>query len=504
MHDERRASNPLYRDDALHAASSELYAYDGLHRLVDTQRGTLNGAKDAITTLAFQQNWSLDGLGNWLNFKQDDNGNTSGGWDLDQTRSHNQANEITGITPGSGGGGWHTPAHDAAGNMVEMPKPQQPDEGFEAVYDAWNRMVKLIDEGTQQTVAEYQWDGMNRRTIKVASGEERQFYYSIQHQILEERVDGDVQVQYVWGFRYVDELILRDRDSTGDGTLNQRHYALQDANFNVTAIVDTSGDVVERYRYSPYGERTVLNADFSPHSNPTSGSYAFAVGHQGLMRDPESGLMYNRARMLHPVLGRFVQRDPLGYVDGMSLYLYVMGGPIIHRDPYGLTTVQDYGGNRAFFCNKKRNECYAIYGFGSRRCEDLHSFCVSQQSPSTPTTGFREWIVETVSPDTFLTVTGGQGHVPGIDHGTTQTVIVTGCSIVGLGSPIGATYRVVTCSSQALRIYRSGGCGRQLVRVRQYIRHDPPHHGMGPHWDGKFVHWWRRHFGNRPFGPDPK
>jgi hypothetical protein len=72
-----RASNRLYRDDALHAASSELYAYDGLHRLIDMQRGTLNAQKDAVTSLAFQQNWSLDGLGNWLNFKQDDNGNST-------------------------------------------------------------------------------------------------------------------------------------------------------------------------------------------------------------------------------------------------------------------------------------------------------------------------------------------------------------------------------------------------------------------------------------------
>ncbi len=42
--------------------------------------------------------------------------------------------------------------------------------------------------------------------------------------------------QYVWGERYIDDLILRDRDTTGDGTLDERLYALQDANWNVVAV----------------------------------------------------------------------------------------------------------------------------------------------------------------------------------------------------------------------------------------------------------------------------
>ncbi|MEM8784145.1 MAG: RHS repeat-associated core domain-containing protein, partial [Planctomycetota bacterium] len=70
-----------------------------------------------------------------------------------------------------------------------------------------------------------------------------------------------------------------------------------------------------------------------------------AVGHQGLTHDGEAlglsgsgglGLVENRNRTLHPRLGRFLQRDPLGYVDGMSVYEYVLSKPTSFSDPFGL------------------------------------------------------------------------------------------------------------------------------------------------------------------------
>jgi RHS repeat-associated protein len=50
--------------------------------------------------------------------------------------------------------------------------------------------------------------------------------------------------------------------------------------------------------------------------------------------DSESGLYYFRNRYVHAQLGRFVSRDPSGYVDGMSLYAayFLLNG----TDPMGL------------------------------------------------------------------------------------------------------------------------------------------------------------------------
>jgi len=157
-----------------------------------------------------------------------------------QTRTHNAQNEITGIS------GAVLPTYDANGNLT------RDEAGRQFVYDAWNRLVEVRD-GSGETVKRYAYDGLHRRISETADGVTTAFYYSDQWQVLEERVGGQTTVQYVWSPVYVDALILRDRDSDGDGTLDERLWVAQDANFNVTAVVDNSGEVVERYIYDPFG-----------------------------------------------------------------------------------------------------------------------------------------------------------------------------------------------------------------------------------------------------------
>jgi RHS repeat-associated protein len=56
--------------------------------------------------------------------------------------------------------------------------------------------------------------------------------------------------------------------------------------------------------------------------------------------DGETGLYYFRNRYYDPELGRFTSVDPLGYVDGPSMYGFAMNGPMNGGDPLGLVCLE--------------------------------------------------------------------------------------------------------------------------------------------------------------------
>ncbi len=152
--------------------------------------------------------------------------------------------------------------------------------------------------------------------------------------MLEEHVGGVVQARNVWSPVYVNALVLRDQSSQHNGVLDQRLYVQQDANWNVTALVDTSGNVVERYAYDPYGAVTVLNPDFSVRG---SSAYAMPYLWQGERYDAVVKLYQLGGRVESPALMRFLQTDPSGFGGGdVNFYRDTFNSPTDNTDPTGL------------------------------------------------------------------------------------------------------------------------------------------------------------------------
>ena len=300
-------------------------------------RGRLTALKDAITDKKFAQCWSLDSAGNWRKFTEDNNGD--GAWELDQLRTANKVNEITELSEYVGAA-WTTPAYNPAGNMTTIPKPSDPTSSFTATYDAWNMLVTLQDGSA--TVAQYEYDGAKRRTVKKyylggVLAETRHFYYTepTKWQVIEERVDSDTNPnrQFVWGKRYVDDLVLRDRDSDADGVFDERLYAMQDANWNVSGIMDSSGVVQERYDYAAYGQSTALTPTFGVRgASQNDWETRFA----GYGVEMPIGLYSVRNRMFAPHLGSWIQRDSFKEVLAVNSYAYVGARPSQLTDPLGL------------------------------------------------------------------------------------------------------------------------------------------------------------------------
>lgn len=356
-----RAGNRIYRNDvvatALSARFDEQYNYDAIERLKDMARGTLNAGKSAISTKTFGQCWTLDATGNWKGFREDTNGD--GAWDLIQSRTANTVNEISAIT-NSVGSAWANPTFDTAGDMTSIPKPASPSSSFTATYDAWNRLVKLA--GGVNTVQENQYDGRRFRIVSknYAAGvltETRHYYYSSGWRVLEERLGtmpntATAERQFVWGKRYIDDLLLRDRDATGGGTVNERLYGLQDANWNIIAVTSNIGTIQERYAYTPYGNTVFLTSAFV---NRSISSYAWEILYAGYRWDANSGLYNLRYRAFNPTLGTWVTRDR-SYRDGKNLYQYVRSMPVSYVDSLGLAAAP---GNTLNTCIAEcEMECY--------------------------------------------------------------------------------------------------------------------------------------------------
>jgi RHS repeat-associated protein len=324
------ASNRTWKKNLVAASGQdEAYGYDGLYQVIRDAVGTLNTNRTAIGGVSgSEEDFTYDPTGNWLGYRKDTNGSSV----LDQSRSNNQDNQLTQIDGSSS-----LLSYDRAGNATKTAPGMNGDwsKYYQPVWDAWNRLVEVKDEnGT--TVQKNAYEGLSRRITKESASVVTHTYWSDRWKPLEERIGSAIGAarSYLWGERpgHRDELVLRDRDTDGNGSLDERLYATMDY-FNGTAVLNTSGTVLERYAYSTFGVRRIMAADFTPRS---SSSYAWDFGFQGQFRDGETGWSNYGFRFYVPLLGRWINRDPIGEEDVWNLYCFISNNPIEQIDFLGL------------------------------------------------------------------------------------------------------------------------------------------------------------------------
>ena len=114
-------------------------------------------------------------------------------------------------------------------------------------------------------------------------------------------------------------------DVTTIGAVDTLRWFHHDQLGSTRTITNTTGDVIGKLSYSPFGETTDVGLTATT-----------PIGWAGDYKDTETGYVYLRARYYDPATAQFLTRDPLEALT-RSAYGYAANNPINFTDPTGLS-----------------------------------------------------------------------------------------------------------------------------------------------------------------------
>ena len=167
------------------------------------------------------------------------------------------------------------------------------------------------------TTVTYKYDALGRRIQRTtSSGADERYIYDGPDVLADLNPSLAVTTTYLNG-PGIDDHLRQTSTTTG------LSYFLTDHLGTTATLTDGSGNVVETLAYDSFGNN--------------GGSTRTRYTYTGRERDPDTGLLYYRARFYDPQLGRFISEDPIGFAGGdANLYGYVWQNPLTARDPSGL------------------------------------------------------------------------------------------------------------------------------------------------------------------------
>ena len=268
--------------------------YDSEDRLSGYRRAATSGAA------ALSQTWSLTSVGDWTSV-------TTNGTAV--TRTHGPTHEL--LTSGG-----QSVTTDVKGNQTVLPSSltsQASSLSFSWDFDNKMRSSDIDANGSADVTFEY--DALGRRVARTQGSSAVVYFQADQQTIADYPRGGAASTathRYVYG-SYIDEPVVRKTTGTG-GTVLYYHRNQQ---YSIYALTNSSGVVQERYAYTAYGQPTFLNASAAVQTSSAAGN---RYNYTAREWDATLRLHHFRARWMSGLTGRFLTRDPIGYLDSINLY----------------------------------------------------------------------------------------------------------------------------------------------------------------------------------------
>jgi RHS repeat-associated protein len=284
-----------------------VYAYDSVRRLSSYRETRSAGSGDNSLD---EVQYNMDGVGNRTSVVANSQATA---YTADEMNQYQFV-----------GGSEHS--YDDNGNMVQR------GQGLDLQWDALNRLV--VAQRPDGTVVRFAYDAFGNRvsrTVVFGNGAQSHWSYLHYDRKLYEIREMDTASGVV--LNHVEILNQLELDTAPAIVRNgEIFYLMKGKNQNVLGLMNSAGDVVESYRYDPFGGLEAYDEEGNAIAEPVLNAELLF---QSRPYDALLGLYNFRRRWYQADTGRFASRDPVGVDKHLNQYTFGLSNPNRYMDPRG-------------------------------------------------------------------------------------------------------------------------------------------------------------------------